>query len=62
MRSGCRRSSQAALDGRAPAEALDLVGTHAAQQARGQRQAAQRLKLADLGEQALQPDPAGVGG
>jgi hypothetical protein len=50
------------LDGGAPAEALDLVGMHAAQQARWQRQAAQRLELTDLGEQALQPDPAGVGG
>ena len=50
-----------ALDRSAPAEALDLVGMHAAQQARRQGKAAQQLELGDLGQQALQPDPARIG-
>jgi len=51
-----------ALDDRASAEALDLVRMQAKQQARRQRQPAQQLELADLGQQALQPDPSGISG
>ena len=49
------------LDRRPPPEPLDLVGVKATQQARRQRKPAQQLKLADLGEQALQPNPPWVG-
>ena len=51
-----------ALDGCAPAEPLGLVRMQAAQQVRRQRQRAQPLKLGDLGQQAFQADPAGIGG
>ena len=50
-----------ALDGRASAEALDLVRVNAAQQIRRQREPAQQLELVDLGQQALQSDPPGIG-
>ena len=50
-----------ALDRRTSTETLDLVRVQAAQQVRRQREATQHLKLADLGQQAFQPDPAGVG-
>ena len=50
-----------ALDRRTSAETLDLVRVQAAQQVRRQREATQHLELADLGQQAFQPDPAGVG-
>jgi hypothetical protein len=50
-----------ALDRRTSAEPLDLIRMQAAQQVRRQRQGAQHLELADLSQQALQANPAGVG-
>jgi hypothetical protein len=48
-------------DGAAP-EAPDQVGVQAAEQVPRQAEGAQTLQLVDLGKQALQPDPAWVGG
>jgi hypothetical protein len=50
------------FDTRASAETLDLVGMHTAQQAGRQNKAAQGLQLANLRQQAFEPDTAGIGG
>jgi len=50
------------LDRDAPAKTLDLLGMHATQQVRRERQAAQQFELADLRQQALQADSAGISG
>jgi hypothetical protein len=50
------------LDRCAASEAFNLVGMQAVQQVAWQRERAQDLELADLGQQAFQASPAWVGG
>ena len=58
MRSGCRRSSQALSIAARRRKRLIWSGCRPRSRSGGKAKGAQQLQLGDLGQQALQPDPA----